>query len=236
MMIKIGAFFFRFRDALFPVAFLVVFLPGPRLFSDPLSAAMLGFAITAAGQFVRAATIGLRYIRRGGKYRRVYAEDLVTEGLYSHSRNPMYVGNLAILVGVAVASNSWACVAVAVPFFLFVYSAIIAAEEAYLRDKFGAAFDAYMRDVPRWLPLLDGLGTTLAGSRFHWRRVLVKEYNTPFGWVAGICVIALWNLSREGPLGADANTVRFLVAVIIVAAISWAIAWILKKTGTVVPD
>ncbi len=235
-MIKIGAFFFRFRDALFPFAFLVVFLPGPHLFSDPLFAAVLGFAITAAGQFVRAATIGLRYIRRGGKYRRVYAEDLVTEGLYSHSRNPMYVGNLAILVGVAVASNSWACVAVAVPFFLFVYFAIIAAEEAYLREKFGATFDAYVRDVPRWLPLPKGFGATLANSQFHWRRVLVREYNTPFGWVVGICTIALWNLSREGLFEASSRSVRFLVAAIIVATVLWAIMWTLKKTGAVVAD
>lgn len=235
-MVKIGTFFFRFRNAIFPFAFLVVLLPGPHLFADPLFAAAFGFVIAAAGQFVRAATIGLRYITRGGKKRRVYAEDLVTEGLYSHSRNPMYVGNLTILLGVAAASNSWACVAVAVPFFLFVYLAIIAAEEAYLREKFGAAFDAYVHDVPRWLPLLKGLGATLANSQFHWRRVLVKEYNTPFGWVVGICVIAIWNLSRAGSLETNSKSVQFLIAVIIVTTVLWAITWTLKKTRAVIAD
>ena len=121
-------------------------------------AAALGFATSAAGEFVRASTIGLQYIVRGGRDRRVYAKDLVTGGLYSHTRNPMYVGNMLILVGLAIASNSWTCVAVAIPFYAFVCAAIVAAEERYLRDRFGADFDAYCRDVPRWLPRLSGIG------------------------------------------------------------------------------
>ena len=66
----------------------------------------------------------------------------------------------------------------------------------FLRNKFGAAFDAYCRDVPRWLPRLSGLGKTLSSGTFKWRRVIVKEYGTPFGWVVGICAVLLWNLSR----------------------------------------
>jgi hypothetical protein len=81
----------------------------------------------------------------------VYAEDLVTSGV-AHCRNPMYVGNLLMLAGVAMGSNSWTCVLVAIPVFTFVYMAIVAAEETFLRDKFGAAFDGYTRDVPRWIP------------------------------------------------------------------------------------
>jgi protein-S-isoprenylcysteine O-methyltransferase Ste14 len=234
--IAIGNFFFHFRNALFPVAFLLVLLPGPRLFSDALNAAALGFLVALAGQFVRAATIGLRYIIRGGKNRRVYAEDLITEGIYSHSRNPMYVGNLLILAGVAIASNSWTCVAVAVPLFLFIYLAIVAAEEAYLRGKFGPAFDAYARDVPRWLPRLRSFGATLADSQFHWRRVLVKEYGTPVGWVLGICVIALWNLWRDDAIAGRADAVHGLVITMIVAAVLWGVARFLKKSRTVVAD
>jgi protein-S-isoprenylcysteine O-methyltransferase Ste14 len=235
-MVAIGNFFFHFRNALFPVAFLLVLLPGQRLFGDPLHAAAAGLLVAFAGQFVRAATIGLRYIIRGGKNRRVYAEDLVTEGIYSHSRNPMYVGNLLILAGVAIASNSWTCVAVAVPLFVFIYLAIVAAEEAYLRQKFGPAFDAYTRDVPRWLLRIRGLGATLAESEFHWRRVLVKEYGTPTGWLMGIGVIALWNLWRENAIADRQGAVRAVIASMIVVAVFWGVARYMKKSRTIVAD
>ncbi|MGH8311460.1 MAG: methyltransferase family protein, partial [Steroidobacteraceae bacterium] len=109
-MIAIGNFLFRYRNAVFPLAFALVFLPGPRLFPDPRAALGLGASVALAGQAIRAITIGLKYIIRGGRERRVYAEDLVTDGLYAHTRNPMYVGNLLILAGIAVASNSGACV------------------------------------------------------------------------------------------------------------------------------
>lgn len=235
-MVAIGNFFFRFRNAVFPFAFLLVLLPGPTLFDDPLYAALAGFVVAFAGQFVRAATIGLRYIIRGGKDRRVYAQDLVTEGLYSHSRNPMYVGNLLILTGVAIASNSWICFGIAVPLFLFIYFAIVAAEEAYLRQKFGQAFDHYCRDVPRWLPRLRGLGRTLHDSEFHWRRVLMKEYGTPTGWVLGICASVLWDLWWADALDDRQDAVNGIAAAMIGIAVFWGVARFMKKSRTIVAD
>ena len=235
-MAAIGEFFFRFRNAIFPVAFLLVFLSGPRIFADPLVAAAAGFAITLLGQLVRILTIGLRYVIRGGRHRRVYAEDLVTDGLFAHCRNPMYVGNLLILVGVAVASNSWICVTVAIPLFTFVYVAIVAAEERYLREKFGEGFVKYTRDVPRWIPRLRGLRATLAESQFHWRRVLVKEYGTPVGWIGGICVICLWNLRQAQQLSERALAVDALLVVLVVTALLWVLMRVLKKSHTLVAD
>ena len=145
MLARIGDFLFRFRNLIFPLCLPLALLPGPPLFGNVLVAAALGFLIAAMGEAVRACTIGLQYIVRGGKDRRVYAKDLVTGGLYAHTRNPMYVGNMLILIGLAVASNSWTCVAVAIPFYAFVCAAIVAAEERYLQGRFGAGFDALSR-------------------------------------------------------------------------------------------
>ncbi len=236
MLTAAGNFLFRYRNALFPVACVLLFLPGPDPFPDPLQAAALGAVIAALGQIVRAATIGLRYIVRGGRNRRVYAEDLVTEGIYAHTRNPMYVGNLLIMAGLAVASNSWATIAVAIPLGLFMYASIVAAEEGYLRQRFGAAFRAYCRDVPRWLPRLSGLGTTLASMQFHWRRVLVKEYGTPFGWISVLVLMALYNLWMADSWDTRHADVQRLEMVLLVAALAWLVAWSLKKTRTIVAD
>jgi protein-S-isoprenylcysteine O-methyltransferase Ste14 len=236
-LVRAGNFWFHWRNALFPFAFLLVFLPGPRVFASPVTAAVLGFAIAGLGQFVRAFTIGFKYVIRGGRNRRVYAENLVTEGLYRHVRNPMYVGNLLILFGVSFASNSWGCVLVAIPLFLFIYAAIVAAEEHFLRSKFGPAFDEFCRDVPRWFPRVAGLGETLGGMRFHWRRVVVKEYGTPLGWVLGVCVLGIWNLwYPDHSFAGDAALVHDFLAVMGVMVFVWAIALYLKRSRRLVAD
>jgi protein-S-isoprenylcysteine O-methyltransferase Ste14 len=236
MLTAAGNFLFRYRNALFPVACVLLFLPGPDPFPDPLQAAAVGAVVAALGQLVRAATIGLRYIVRGGRNRRVYAEDLVTEGIYAHTRNPMYVGNLLIMIGLAIASNSWVTIGVAVPLGLFMYASIVAAEEHYLRQRFGAAFDAYCQDVPRWLPRLSGLGHTLASMRFHWRRLVVKEYGTPFGWISVLVLMTFYNLWMSGQWAERQRDVHRLEIVLLVAAIAWLLAFSMKKTRTIVAD
>jgi len=236
MMTRLGALFFQYRNGLFPFVFLLVLTPGARIFSDSLHAAGAGLLVVALGQLVRGATIGLQYIVRGGRDRRVYAEGLVTEGLYGHCRNPMYVGNMLILVGVSLASNSWSCVAIAVPLFTFIYSAIVVTEETYLRNKFGPAFVAYMNSVPRWLPKLQGIRATFAESRFRWRRVVLKEYGTPFGWLMGLPLLALWNLWRDGELPLRPVAMELLLLSMLATVFVWTRIRAVKKSRTLVAD
>jgi protein-S-isoprenylcysteine O-methyltransferase Ste14 len=231
-----GNFLFRYRNALFPFACVLLFLPGPDPFPDPLQATAVGAVIATLGQLIRAATIGLRYVVRGGRNRRVYAEDLVTEGIYSHTRNPMYVGNLLIMIGLAIASNSWATIAVAVPLGCFMYASIVAAEEDYLAQRFGAAFREYCRDVPRWVPRLAGLWTTLTSMQFKWRRVVVKEYGTPFGWISVLVLMTLYNVWMSGQWDARRADIARLELILSIAALLWLIALSLKRTRTLVAD
>jgi hypothetical protein len=67
---------------------------------------------------------------------------------------------------------------VALPLTALFYGAIIAAEEAYLRDTLGAEFDACCARVNRILPRLSGFRTSVANMRFNTRRVLVKDCST----------------------------------------------------------
>ena len=233
-----GHFLFRYRNALFPVACFLLFLPDPDPdpFPDLALAVIVGAAIAFAGQMLRIATIGLRYVVRGGRGRRVYAEDLVTEGIYAHTRNPMYVGNLLIAGGLAVASNSWITIAIAVPLGVFMYMSIVSAEEDYLRGRFGAAFDAYCRDVPRWFPRLAGLGDTLASMQFRWKRVVVKEYGTPFGWVSVLVLMTLYNIWQAGMWEESQRWIRELKWILLVSALAWLVAWSMKRTRTIVAD
>ena len=229
-MIALGNFLFRYRNALFPLTCVLLFLPGPRLHPEPLLAAAIGAAITLSGQIVRALTIGLEYIVRGGRQGKVYADGLVIAGLYHHCRNPMYVGNVLIAAGLAVASNSWTTIVVAIPSVILAYSAIIAAEEKYLSEKFGDAYAEYRRDVPRWLPRTRGLAKTFADSDFHWRRVIVKEYGTAAGWIGVLCGVVLYNLWRGDLWELRRDQVFAIVWIVSVTFALWLLARVLKKT------
>lgn len=191
MMVKLGNLIFHNRNWIFPLFYLVLFIPSPEIFSNPVTALLIGFAITISGQMVRVATIGLVYIIRGGKDRRVYAEELVTTGIFSHCRNPLYVGNILILVGLGIASNSVIFNCIATPLFLFFWQAIVLAEENYLRNKFGGQYDEYCSRVNRWLPQLTGIGITMKSMKFKWKRVILREYTATYIWMTGAVLMVL---------------------------------------------
>lgn len=220
-LVRAGDFSFRHRGLMLPIAALLLLVPSPQLSHDIALMAWLGLGVALVGQFLRSSTVGLAYIIRGGRDRRVYAEELVTGGLYNHCRNPMYVGNFFLILGLALASNSWVFVLVGVPLALAMHRAIVAAEEHFLRGKFGAEFNAYCARVPRWVPRLSGLNITVSGLQFDRQRVLVQEYAKPFDWLSFIAVITLLNLWRAGELGEREWLVTLLLAVNLVRLAAW---------------
>jgi protein-S-isoprenylcysteine O-methyltransferase Ste14 len=236
-MISIGNFFFKYRNIVFVFLYLALFIPSPELFRVehfgegyywwPI---VLGLLITIAGQLIRGATIGLAYIVRGGKDKKVYADHLVTEGIFNHCRNPLYVGNVLMLAGVGILSNSLIYVAVFIPLFLFIYQAIILAEENFLRSKFGKEFDDYCSRVSRWGIDFKGLKRTFSSMRFNSRRWILKEYNTQFVWLLGITLLLLLNY----PQLTDGNVEErnlWLGAVIAALTVVYFYVRYMKKSG-----
>lgn len=76
--------------------------------------------------------------------------DLVTGGLYRFSRNPTFVGQFALLTGVAFAAP--AIPTILAP-LLFLWSAAtqVSSEEVALREALGQDYDRYAASVPRWI-------------------------------------------------------------------------------------
>ncbi|HYF30351.1 MAG TPA: isoprenylcysteine carboxylmethyltransferase family protein [Chitinophagaceae bacterium] len=197
-MVAIGNFFFKYRNLLFIFLYALLFIPSPALFQEEylgpkywIWPIIIGLFITISGQLIRGATIGLAYIIRGGKDGKVYADDLVTQGLFNHCRNPLYVGNILMLLGVGVLSNSLLYVVVIMPLFMLIYHAIVLAEENFLRNKFGESYAVYCKKVNRWLPSFAGLSTTFNSMEFKWKRWILKEYNTQYLWLTGIALLLL---------------------------------------------
>jgi len=197
IMVAIGNFFFKYRNWIFILFYAALFIPSWPLFSKNLGEhyyywpITLGLFITILGQFIRGFTIGLAYIVRGGKEGKPYAEGLITEGIFNHCRNPLYVGNIFMLLGIGILDNSLIYVLAVVPVFIFIYQAIILAEENFLRGKFGSHYNAYCKKVNRWLINFKGIGNTFRSMKFNWRRWILKEHTTQFIWLSGIVCILL---------------------------------------------
>jgi len=192
--LPLGRFVFRYRDYLAVVAVLVTIgLMPPLAFLDgeetDLALDGLGIAVAFTGQLLRAVVIGLAYIKRGGRKKEITADRLVCEGVFAHSRNPLYVGNFLIVTGLLIMWNSpwaygvvWAILATS-------FLSIVRAEEQFLAGRFGAEYAAYCARVPRFIPRLTGFGETLEQFDFDWRRLIRKEYGTTFAWVTVALVI-----------------------------------------------
>jgi protein-S-isoprenylcysteine O-methyltransferase Ste14 len=130
---------------------LVLWQSGADLAAWPL--AFLGVALTAIGLVLVAWTVALfARVGRGTLAPWDPTSRLVVVGPYRHVRNPMISGVLAILLGEAALFASvtlllWFAAVFAVN---AVYFPLV--EEPGLRKRFGAQYDAYRANVPRWLP------------------------------------------------------------------------------------
>ena len=82
------------------------------------------------------------------------ARDLVTTGPYAHVRNPLYLGNLLLSLGICVVANVYWMIAVLIIGFVIQYTPIIRSEETYLMGVSGDRYRAYCTSVPRLIPHL----------------------------------------------------------------------------------
>lgn len=184
MMIAIGNFFFKWRNYLFPlfIVGLFIFLAPEPIFlgSEVLEHIKDGLALglVILGLAIRGIVIGYAYIKRGGMNKKVYADTLVTEGMFVLSRNPLYLGNMTSIIGLFIMHGDPLVIAIGSATYIFIYQCIIFAEEAYLQNKFGESFTQYCKETPRWFPVLSRFKAAINGMSFSWKRVVIKDYST----------------------------------------------------------
>ena len=77
--------------------------------------------------------------------------NLVTSGLFRFSRNPMYLGFLLHLLGVALLVNLWPSLLAPLAFFAVANFYYIPYEERAAIDSFGDAYITYCNNVRRWI-------------------------------------------------------------------------------------
>ncbi|MDH5234883.1 MAG: isoprenylcysteine carboxylmethyltransferase family protein [Gemmatimonadota bacterium] len=102
-------------------------------------------------------------------------ETLVSHGPFAWSRNPLYVGNFLIWMGVITLSGVLWFLPVAVLLFALEYFYIVRYEEGVLESIFGADYLRYKEHTPRWFPRPPARGT--AGD-FFWAEAWRSELST----------------------------------------------------------
>ena len=81
-------------------------------------------------------------------------QQLVVGGFYRHVRNPMYVGVVAVVLGQALLFSDRRLLIYAAIVWLGFHLFVLIYEEPTLGAKFGASYDDFRANVPRWLPRL----------------------------------------------------------------------------------
>jgi protein-S-isoprenylcysteine O-methyltransferase Ste14 len=127
----------------------VIPLPWPG--QDDLMAHVAGLALGLAGLALIAwAAWTLR--RHGTTILPDKAADvLVTDGPFRFRRNPIYIGHVLVLLGIAeVTHNIWFAI-LAIPYVPLVTWLAILPEERHLEARFGDAYRAYKARARRWI-------------------------------------------------------------------------------------
>ena len=76
---------------------------------------------------------------------------IVSDGIYAHTRNPMYLALTLLYTGVCVMANAYWGLLLLIPLLILVQKGIIEREEHYLARKFGGEYLRYKVRVRRWL-------------------------------------------------------------------------------------
>lgn len=151
----------------------------------------LAIMLLVLGEALRVLTVG--FVPRGTSGRNTdkgqIAERLNTTGLYSVTRNPLYLGNCLMYVALALyTQNLWVVVVLALVLALY-YERIIAAEESFLIEKFGASYREWVEQTPPFWPRLHGWRRP--DMAFSLRTVIRREHASALGGFAALYLLEL---------------------------------------------
>jgi protein-S-isoprenylcysteine O-methyltransferase Ste14 len=110
------------------------------------------FALAGMGSFLRAGGTPAIFFTRGLRF--LWGEEpasLVRSGVYRYSRNPMYAGVVAVILGQAVLFASSGVAIYGAAMFAFFHAIVTLVEEPHLRRRDPDKFAQFEKEVPRWI-------------------------------------------------------------------------------------
>ena len=182
-----GNWLFRYRGQLPLVLFLLVipvmaFNAAPVRQNNAIVWTIAAVVLSLLGAVVRAYTIGTTPRGTSGRNTKSQvAESLNTSGIYSTVRHPLYLGNYLMWIGIVVFTFDVSFILLVSMLYWLYYERIMMAEEAFLRGKFGAAYEEWSIRVPAFLPAFSSFKSP--SETFSLKSVFRREYS---GWLATV--------------------------------------------------
>lgn len=140
---------------------------------------LTGLFLITMGESLRLWT--LRYIGRSSRTRKRKCRWLIKDGPYSFIRNPLYCGNLLIVLGFTILSELIWLVPIVMFLFYLQYSCIVKWEENILIEKFPHDAKRYFKSVPKWLPKWQTIRNhpqVTFKSNYSWANAIQREKST----------------------------------------------------------
>ena len=175
---RLGGWLFRHRTALpLPIAIAILTLRPAEAPPSPFLVGT-GVGITILGELIR--LWGVHHIGAISRTRSERLGPLVASGPFALLRNPLYVGNIALWVGFALAARLVWLAPVILVLLALEYHAIVRWEETLLESRLGQEYRDYAARVPRWIPVVNrgDRGLRRAKARLSWRGTLFSERGT----------------------------------------------------------
>ncbi len=149
--------------------------------------------ISFLGFIIRIYTVGYSRPNTSGRNtKQQVADELNTTGIYSIVRNPLYVGNFFMWLGIAMLTgNFWFIIAFVLFYFLY-YERIIFTEEEFLKCKFGDTYLHWAEKTPIIVPKFSSF--VRSKYRFNWKTVLRQEKN---GFAALMIIFCMFDIVGE---------------------------------------
>lgn len=232
-----GNWFFRWRSyvllALAPIAFVTLSQDEPieMYFGETADFLYEGACVALAflGLGIRAFTVGFVPEGTSGRNtRKQLASTLNVTGMYSVTRNPLYLGNAVIYMSIALFTQGVYFTIVMALFLIIYLERIIAAEERFLSERFGEAYSTWAARVPAFFPKMSGWEAPELW--FSVKNALRREYSGFFAIIAGFVAIeASGDLLTRGHLLFDEAWITAFIG----AAIVYLTLRFLKRRTTV---
>lgn len=123
-----------------------------------------GAAVAAAGELIRMWASG--HVKKN--------KELATDGPYAYARHPLYVGNILILVGYSVASNTWWSFVLMAFLLWFYYPPAISYEDKKLKNIFGEQWVEWSQNIHALIPTFRS-NSGSASSDWSFKQSLMKN-------------------------------------------------------------
>lgn len=136
---------------------------------------LFSFCISLLGLALRCLTVGFIPGSTSGRNTTEQRADVLnTTGMYSVVRNPLYLANFIILLGVMLSIKVWWFALIFVLVFFIYMERIILTEESFLHEKFGQVYDDWRNKTPVIWPNFKLWQSP--NMEFSWKTVLKREY------------------------------------------------------------